>query len=98
MNGGADAGRMPAKVSLTVRPMVTAGLAKLVELVKKYAPPMYAPTARGATVARPERTTPKMTTTRPKVATTSASQSGPDARVLADASNLGRANMAWAST
>jgi hypothetical protein len=34
-NAGADEGAMPAKVSLRVRAMVTAGLAKLVEEVKK---------------------------------------------------------------
>ena len=38
---------MPANVSLNTRPMVIAGFAKLVELVKKYAAPMYAPTAGG---------------------------------------------------
>ena len=37
MNGGAEDGRMPANVLLMVRPIVTAGLAKLVEAVKKYA-------------------------------------------------------------
>ena len=35
MNIGADEGAMPAKVSERVRAMVTAGLAKLVEDVKK---------------------------------------------------------------
>ena len=40
MNIGALAGSMPAKVSEKVRAMVTAGLAKLVEEVKKYAPAM----------------------------------------------------------
>ena len=34
------AGAMPAKVSVNVRPTVTAGLAKLVELVNQYAAPM----------------------------------------------------------
>ncbi len=34
MNIGTDAGSMPAKVSLNARPMVTAGLAKLVDEVK----------------------------------------------------------------
>ncbi len=34
MNIGTDAGSMPAKVSLKARPMVTAGLAKLVDEVK----------------------------------------------------------------
>ena len=35
MKPGAEVGAMPAKVSLNMRPMVIAGLAKLVELVKK---------------------------------------------------------------
>ena len=35
MNIGAEEGAMPAKVSERVRAMVTAGLAKLVEDVKK---------------------------------------------------------------
>jgi hypothetical protein len=35
MYAGAEAGAMPAKVSENIRPMVIAGLAKLVELVKK---------------------------------------------------------------
>ena len=37
---GADAGEIPAKVSENIRPNVMAGLAKLVEDVKKYAAPM----------------------------------------------------------
>ena len=40
MNAGADDGAMPAKVSENIRPMVIAGLAKLVEEVKKYAAPI----------------------------------------------------------
>jgi hypothetical protein len=35
MNFGAHSGAIPAKESLKVRPMVTAGFAKDVELVKK---------------------------------------------------------------
>jgi hypothetical protein len=35
MYGKTDAGAMPAKVSLNTRPMVTAGLAKDVDEVKK---------------------------------------------------------------
>jgi hypothetical protein len=35
MKAGAEDGLMPAKVSVIVRPMVTAGLAKLVDDVKK---------------------------------------------------------------
>src|SRR5580704_16173201 len=45
---GTDAGAIPAKVAENIRPTVMAGLAKLVEEVKKYAAPMYAPTAAGA--------------------------------------------------
>ena len=37
MNAGTEDGAMPAKVSDRVRAMVTAGLAKLVELVNQYA-------------------------------------------------------------
>ena len=40
MKPGTDAGAIPAKVSDNIRPIVMAGLAKLVELVKKYAAPM----------------------------------------------------------
>ena len=40
MNSGAEAGAMPAKVSENIRPIVTAGLAKEVELVNQYAEPM----------------------------------------------------------
>ena len=39
-NAGTDAGAMPAKVFENMRPTLMAGLAKLVELVKKYAAPM----------------------------------------------------------
>jgi hypothetical protein len=40
MKLGTAAGAMPAKVSENTRPTLIAGLAKLVELVKKYAAPM----------------------------------------------------------
>ncbi len=40
MKGSAEVGLMPAKVSVKTRPMVTAGLAKDVELVNQYAAPM----------------------------------------------------------
>ncbi len=40
MNAGAEEGAMPANESENIRPMVIAGLAKLVEEVKKYAAPM----------------------------------------------------------
>jgi len=40
MNPGASAGRMPAKVLLSARAIVTAGLANEVEAVNQYAPVM----------------------------------------------------------
>ena len=40
MKAGADDGAIPAKVLENIRPMVIAGLAKLVEEVKKYAAPI----------------------------------------------------------
>ena len=40
MNAAGGPGAMPAKVSENTRPMVTAGLAKEVELVNQYAAPM----------------------------------------------------------
>ena len=40
IKGGTEDGAIPAKVSENIRPMVIAGLAKLVEEVKKYAAPM----------------------------------------------------------
>ena len=39
-NPGADAGAMPAKVAENIRPIVIAGLAKLVEAVNQYAAPI----------------------------------------------------------
>jgi hypothetical protein len=40
MNGATELGAMPANVSENTRPIVTAGLAKAVELVNQYAAPM----------------------------------------------------------
>jgi hypothetical protein len=40
MNPGADPGAMPAKVFENIRPMVTAGFAKLVDDVNQYAAPI----------------------------------------------------------
>lgn len=51
---------------------------------------MCAPTAKGAAATRPARTTPRMTVSRPKVATTSPSQSPPPVRVCVDHSTAGR--------
>src|SRR5262245_52749485 len=93
MNIGADDGSMPAKVSESVRAMVTAGLAKLVDDVNQYAPPIHRPTANGTTAARPERTQPWITRSSPTVATTSESQSAPDDRSVVDSSTAGSSNI-----
>src|SRR5439155_25445761 len=97
-NAGTDEGAMPANVSVNARPTVTAGFAKLVDDVKKYAAPMYAPTANGAALRRPDRTTPKITNSRPSVATTSPSQIPPDDRVVPDHVTASRPTITLATT
>src|SRR5450755_1310974 len=84
MKVGADDGAMPAKVAENIRPMVMAGLAKLVEDVKKYAAPMYAPTAAGAVLLRPDRARAKITRSRPRVATISDRKCAAELRSLAE--------------
>ena len=74
MNIGALDGDIPAKLSENVRATVTAGLAKLVEEVKKYAPAMYAATASATHCSLRDITTPIITIKRPKVAITSDNQ------------------------
>ena len=75
-----------------------AGLAKLVEEVKKYAAPMYAPTAAGAARLRPDRASAKITRTRPRVATISDRKCPAELRSLADRLTAARANIRFAST
>lgn len=58
MNMGAEEGLIPAKLSESIRAIVTAGLANDVDEVNQYAPPIHAPTAYGTDAPRPERTTP----------------------------------------
>ena len=70
MNAGTSGGRMPVKVSVIARAMVTAGFANDVEAVNQYAAVMYAPTANGTTVER-RREQPQIVASRPKVATAS---------------------------
>ena len=94
--GSTDDGAIPVNVSDIVRASVTAGFAKLVDEVKKYAPVMYAPTAKGAALARPLRTTPNMTRSRPNVATTSLSHSPGLLRTWLEALTAGRENMTLA--
>ena len=52
MNGGTSCGRIPAKVSVSERAIVTAGFANDVEGVNQYAPTMYAAIANGAAAGR----------------------------------------------
>ena len=98
MNDGAEDGAIPANVLENMRPTVMAGLAKLVELVKKYAAPMYAPTAAGADLDRPERARAKITSSRPSVAMTSDRKWAADARCLVESSNAALENIRLAST
>jgi len=96
-NPGTEAGAMPANVSEKIRPMLIAGLAKLVELVNQYAAPMYAPTAAGAACARPVRASEKITSSRPSVATTSAKRCAPLARWFCEMLTAASANMTFAA-
>src|SRR6185437_8561648 len=98
MNAGADEGAMPAKVSENIRPTVMAGLAKLVEEVKKYAAPMYAPTAAAADRLRPDRARAKITTMSPRVAIASDRKCAGVARCLVEMLTAAWANMRFAAT
>lgn len=88
---------MPAKVSVKIRPIVTAGLAKEVEDVNQYAAPTKAPTAGPTRAARPVRTRAKISRMRPAVATTSPSRCPAVARSVVE-SAVAAPNMAFAST
>src|SRR5437868_9479878 len=89
---------MPAKVLEKMRPTTMAGLAKLVLDVKKYAAPIYAPTAAATFAACRLRVNPKMTSTSPSVATTSASQWAAELRCVVEIDTADRANMRFAKT
>ena len=71
MNIGTEAGAIPAKVSLNMRAMVTAGLAKEVEEVNQYAAPIQAATEAADSEARPVRARVRITAISPAVATSS---------------------------
>jgi hypothetical protein len=94
----ANAGAMPANVSDSVRARVTAGLAKLVDEVKKYASVIYAPTANGAAPPRPPRVVPNTTRSRPNVATTSASHKPALLRTWLEMDTAGNENIRLATT
>jgi hypothetical protein len=93
-----DEGAIPAKVSENIRPTAIAGLAKLVEEVKKYAAPIYAPTAAGAARLRPDRASAKITRMSPRVATISDRKCAGEARSLAEMLTAARENIRFATT
>ena len=70
MNGSALAGLIPVNVSVSVRPIVTAGLAKDVEELKKYAAPIQAGTRIINASERSLRTAVTMMNRSPAVAST----------------------------
>src|SRR4051812_36100291 len=88
---------MPAKVSENIRPAVIAGLAKLGELVKKYAAPIYAPTAAGTVEIRCGRASEKITRRSPSVATASASKWASEARCRSEMLIAARPYIAFAT-
>src|SRR5260370_37470976 len=98
MKRGAEAGAIPANVLENIRPTVIAGLAKLVEEVKKYAAPIYAPTAAGAVRARPGRASAKITSSSPPAAMISDRKWPGEARGLADMLPPARASNRLAAT
>ena len=70
INPGASAGRIPEKVLLSARAIVTAGFANDVDAVNQYAAVMYAPTAKAVAFER-SREHPQITASNPNVATNS---------------------------
>src|SRR5690242_7404886 len=93
MKPGTDAGAIPANVSENMRPTLIAGLAKLAELVKKYAAPMYAPTAAGPALERLVRTSEKIASSSPAVAMTSENRCAGEARWCEETLSAASANM-----
>src|SRR4051794_34992210 len=91
-------GAIPAKVFDSIRATSIIGLAKLVDDDHQYAAVMYAPTANGATAARPDRTSPKMRTTSPNVASASDNHSPPEDRWWVEMLMASRLNMRFAAT
>jgi hypothetical protein len=81
-----------------MRPTTIAGLAKLVELVKKYAQAIYAPTAAGASELRPVFAKAKITRTSPAVATTSDSPCAKVARWFIEIETADREYIRFAKT
>ena len=96
-NGSTEAGAIPAKVSVNIRPMVTAGLAKEVDDVKRYAEPIQAGTRTGPSRPLPVRVSAPMIHSSPAVATTSPSSRFAPVRSFVEISSAGRPNIRLAS-
>ena len=98
MNIGTDDGRMPAKVLVSVRATVTAGLAKT---GRRREPVGRGDVARRPRTARPRAARsgrrPKITSSRPNVATTSPSHSAPDDAGVRRHVDRGSSNMTLAT-
>src|SRR5262245_13489754 len=92
-NRGTLLGEMPAKVSVTARANVTAGLANDVEEVNQYALVMKAATATGI-ASRRQRDSSRITSTSPNVATNSPRPSPGVGLRWTDTCNSGKPNMA----
>ena len=93
---GADSGAIPANELERVRAIVTAGFAKEVEEVAKYAAVMYPATAKGAMTCRPDVATPKTIMRRPNVATISPSQMPPPERTCVERFTASSPNIRFA--
>ena len=93
-----ELGAMPEKVSLNPLAKVTAGLAKDVDEVKKYAAPIQAGINKGATDPLSVRTTYSMMKIKTDVAMISESPSLQPVRTCVDSKIAGKPNMRFART
>src|SRR6185503_5748655 len=94
MKPGVSAGRMPANVSLSARPMLMAGFANDVDAVNQYAAPIHNDTRQAACSKVGER---NATSTSPAVATLSESHWPMPLRACVEACMAGRSNITFAS-
>ena len=81
------------KVSLNALASVTAGFANDVEAVNQYAAVMYAPTAAATATGERRRDAPRMTATKPKVATASLHSNPAPRRTCCAMLKIGSPNM-----
>src|ERR1044071_5558417 len=94
MNVGTSAGLMPANVFVKDRAIVIAGFAKDVDAVNQYAAPIQPATSHGTFR---ERLLPRMTKSKPKVATPSESSCAEPLRTCVETCTTGSSNIACAS-